>query len=78
MKAAANTLNSVATTAVSTITGSVLQARPAASVTMNLAPSIATEAAWRHLGYPLPKGGLPLGGGSLPPVDSSPEPLFDA
>jgi Holliday junction DNA helicase RuvB len=24
---------------------------------------VATEAAWRHLGQPLPRGGLPLGGG---------------
>ena len=24
---------------------------------------VATEAAWRHLGVPLPRGGLPLGGG---------------
>ena len=40
---------------------------------------VATEAAWRHLGYPLPKGGVPLGGGLvLPPADPSAEPLFDA
>jgi Holliday junction DNA helicase RuvB len=40
---------------------------------------VATEAAWRHLGQPLPRGGLPLGGGSAPPLaDGSTEPLFDA
>ena len=40
---------------------------------------VATEAAWRHLGYPLPKGGVPLGGGLIaPPSDPSAEPLFDA
>ena len=40
---------------------------------------VATEAAWRHLGYPLPQGGVPLGGGLIaPPSDPSAEPLFDA
>ena len=40
---------------------------------------VATEAAWRHLGYPLPKGGVPLGGGLIaPPSDPTAEPLFDA
>jgi Holliday junction DNA helicase RuvB len=41
---------------------------------------VATEAAWRHLGHPLPRGGVPLGGGSPvpPPSGSSSEPLFDA
>jgi Holliday junction DNA helicase RuvB len=41
---------------------------------------VATEAAWRHLGHPLPRGWLPLGAGSGgPPVPGpSPEPLFDA
>ena len=40
---------------------------------------VATEAAWRHLGHPLPRGGLPLGGGSAAPLsDGSAEPLFDA
>jgi holliday junction DNA helicase RuvB len=41
---------------------------------------VATEAAWRHLGQPLPRGGLPLGGGSGAPMSpgASSEPLFDA
>jgi Holliday junction DNA helicase RuvB len=37
---------------------------------------VATEAAWRHLGVPVPKGGLPLGGGvgaGAPAAD----PLFE-
>jgi Holliday junction DNA helicase RuvB len=41
---------------------------------------VATEAAWRHLGQPLPRGGLPLGGGN-PATRSGrtdTEPLFDA
>jgi Holliday junction DNA helicase RuvB len=41
---------------------------------------VATEAAWRHLGQPLPRGGLPLGGGTpatLAPRSDT-EPLFDA
>lgn len=43
-----------ATTAVTTVTGAVLQAQPAQSVTLKLAPAIATEAAW------LFKSGWPL------------------
>ena len=44
-----------ATTAISTVTGAVLQAQPAQSVTVNLAPqSMATQAAW------LFKNGWPL------------------
>jgi Holliday junction DNA helicase RuvB len=41
---------------------------------------VATEAAWRHLGLPLPRGGVPLGGGTAVPSTpgSSAEPLFDA
>src|SRR5918994_1602569 len=41
---------------------------------------VATEAAWQHLGQPLPRGGVPLGGGSALPRDpgASSEPLFDA
>ena len=41
---------------------------------------VATEAAWRHLGHPLPRGGVPLGGGpAAPPAPgTSAEPLFDA
>jgi hypothetical protein len=43
-----------ATTAIATVTGSVLQVRPATSVTLPLRPSIATEAAWlRNAGWPL-------------------------
>jgi hypothetical protein len=54
MQAAAKTLNTVATATVSTITGGVLQARPAASISMALTPSIATEAAWlQQNGWPL-------------------------
>jgi len=42
------------TTAVATSNGSVLQARPAQSVTLNLTSSIATEAAWLYkAGWPL-------------------------
>src|SRR3954451_6935818 len=37
---------------------------------------VATEAAWRHLGRPLPKGGLPLGGPPAGP-DVVPDPLFE-
>ena len=42
------------TTAVATTLGSVSQAQPAQSVTVNLAPSIASESAWLY------KGGWPL------------------
>ena len=43
-----------ATVAVATASGSVLQARPAASVSMALVPAIATEAAWlQRNGWPL-------------------------
>jgi N-acetylmuramoyl-L-alanine amidase len=42
------------TVAVATTSGSVLQARPAASVSMTLVPAIATEAAWlQRNGWPL-------------------------
>ena len=45
---------SAATTAVSTVSGAVLQAQPAQAVTVKLAPSIATEAAWLYKnGWPL-------------------------
>jgi Holliday junction DNA helicase RuvB len=37
---------------------------------------VATEAAWRHLGRPLPKGGLPLGSPSAG-SDVVPDPLFE-
>ena len=53
-KAAASTVNNVATAAVSSVTGSVLQVQPAASVSVDLTKSIATEAAW------LQKNGWPL------------------
>src|SRR3712207_7935154 len=41
---------------------------------------VATEAAWRHLGHPLPRGGVPLGRVPADPhaPGSSSEPLFDA
>ena len=42
------------TTAITTVTGGVLQARPATTVNMNLTPSIASEAAWlAQNGWPL-------------------------
>ena len=42
------------TTAVRTVSGAVLQAQPAQTVTLQLTPSIATEAAWlRQAGWPL-------------------------
>jgi spore germination cell wall hydrolase CwlJ-like protein len=42
------------TTAIATSNGAVLQAHPAQSVTLNLTPSIATEAAWLYkAGWPL-------------------------
>ena len=44
----------VTTAAINTVTGSVLQAQPAASVSLNLTPSIAREAAWlTQNGWPL-------------------------
>jgi holliday junction DNA helicase RuvB len=41
---------------------------------------VATEAAFRHLGHPVPRGGLPLSGGTgdPPPDGSSSQTLFDA
>jgi len=43
-----------ATTAVATLTGAVLQAQPARAVTVQLTPSVATEAAWLYKnGWPL-------------------------
>src|SRR4051794_17929799 len=43
-----------ATTAVATLSGAVLQAQPARSVTVSLSQSIATEAAWLYrAGWPL-------------------------
>ena len=53
-KAVVSTFNTVATTAVSTVTGGVLQTRPATSVSVNLTQSVAIEAAW------LQKNGWPL------------------
>jgi N-acetylmuramoyl-L-alanine amidase len=44
----------VSTTAVTTTTGAVLQTQPARSVTLQLSPSIATQAAWLY------RGGWPL------------------
>jgi Holliday junction DNA helicase RuvB len=40
---------------------------------------VATEAAWRHLGVPVPQGGLPLGGGvgAGAPAEPAAERLFD-
>ena len=44
----------VATTAVATVSGSVVQATPAAAVSVTLAPAIAKEAAWlQSSGWPL-------------------------
>jgi N-acetylmuramoyl-L-alanine amidase len=46
--------NLSATAVVSTVSGGVMQARPATSVTMSLAPSIAKEASWLYQnGWPL-------------------------
>jgi spore germination cell wall hydrolase CwlJ-like protein len=43
-----------ATTAVATVSGAVLQSQPARAVTLQLTPSIATEAAWLYKnGWPL-------------------------
>ena len=43
-----------ATTAVATLTGAVLQSQPARAVTVQLTPSVATEAAWLYKnGWPL-------------------------
>ena len=41
---------------------------------------VATEAAWRHLGLAVPRGGIPLGRITADPqgAGSSSEPLFDA
>jgi Holliday junction DNA helicase RuvB len=41
---------------------------------------VATEAAWRHLGLEVPRGGIPLGRITADPpgAGSSSEPLFDA
>src|ERR687889_121844 len=41
---------------------------------------VATEAAFRHLGHPVPRGGLPLSGGTgdPPPGGASSQTLFDA
>jgi spore germination cell wall hydrolase CwlJ-like protein len=42
------------TTAVATLTGSVVQAQPARAVTVSLTPTVATEAAWLYKnGWPL-------------------------
>ena len=55
--AAAQTIHTaaaMASRAVATVTGSVVQAQPARSVTLSLAPSVAKEAAWlRSAGWPL-------------------------
>jgi N-acetylmuramoyl-L-alanine amidase len=53
-RSAVSAINTVATAAVSTVTGSVLQARPATSVSVNLTQSVAIEAAWlQRNGWPL-------------------------
>jgi holliday junction DNA helicase RuvB len=41
---------------------------------------VATEAAFRHLGHPVPRGGLILSGGTgdPPPDGASSQTLFDA
>lgn len=55
VNAAAKPLGSaVATTAVSTASGAILQAQPATSVTVQLVPTIASEATWLYkAGWPL-------------------------
>lgn len=51
---AAAALGSKVTTAVATVTGTILQSKPAQAVTVALAPSIAREAAWlQSNGWPL-------------------------
>ena len=53
-RAAATSLNTATTAVVSTVSGGIMQARPATAVTMNLAPSIDREAAWLYQnGWPL-------------------------
>ena len=47
-------LTTTTASAVATVSGSVIQARPASSVTVSLAPSVAREAAWLYQnGWPL-------------------------
>ena len=54
IRSAVSGVTTVTTTAITTVTGGVLQARPATSVTMNLTPSIAREATWLYQnGWPL-------------------------
>ena len=54
LKSTSNTLDAVATAAVSTVSGAILQARPATTDALNGTPSIATEAAWlQSNGWPL-------------------------
>jgi spore germination cell wall hydrolase CwlJ-like protein len=49
-----NAVSTAATSAVATVTGSVIQATPASSVTVNLQRPIAREAAWlQQAGWPL-------------------------
>ena len=54
VNSAAKPLGNAATSAVTTASGAILQAQPAASVTVQLAPSIAREASWLYkAGWPL-------------------------
>jgi N-acetylmuramoyl-L-alanine amidase len=54
VKSATAGLTTTTASAVATVSGSVIQAHPASSVTMSLAPSIAQEATWLYQnGWPL-------------------------
>lgn len=54
VRSAASSLSTATTAVVSTVSGGVIQARPATAVTMSLAPSIEREAAWLYQnGWPL-------------------------
>jgi len=54
VQSAVSTVKAVATSAVATVTGKVIQTQPASSVTVSLAPEIAKEAAWLYQnGWPL-------------------------
>jgi len=54
VRSAASSLSTATTAVVSTVSGGVIQARPATAVTMSLAPSINREAAWLYQnGWPL-------------------------
>ena len=54
VRSAASSLSTATTAVVSTVSGGIIQARPATAVTMSLAPSIEREASWLYQnGWPL-------------------------